>query len=161
MVPCPCPFPGREAETLFPGPLSLMELSTLQGLRRLLQTQNLCAGLRRSVPRNEEPFSDALGRTSAQNTGAWYFPLFQPMLSEKLLLRQRSINFLSSDLRMLSRAHVFSLHRGCDRVSRPPSVKEAHDEPEDKNNDLRNRGKQMQQALLPDTTSERPASLWG
>lgn len=138
-----------------------MELSTLRGLHRLRQTQHLCTGLKTWVPRNEEPLSDALGRTSAQNTGAWYFPLFQPMLSGKPLLGQRSINFLSSDLRMLSRAHIFSLHRGCDRVSRLPSVKEAHDEPEDKNNDLRNRGKQMQQALLRDTTSERPASLWG
>lgn len=55
----PRPLPGREAETLLPGPLSLMELSTLRGLRRLLQTQHLCTGLRRLVPRNEEKLAGA------------------------------------------------------------------------------------------------------
>lgn len=102
------------------------------------------------------------GRTSVQSTTSGISLCLNPHDQGNCQwLRQRSINFLSSDFRILSPSHVFSMSWDCDRVSRPQPVKETHDEPEGKTNDLRNRGKRRRNPLLPDATSEGPACLWG
>lgn len=82
------------------------------------------------------------GRTSVQSTTSGISLCLNPHYQGTCQwLRQRSINFLSSDFRILSPSHVFSMNWDCDRVSRSQPVKETHDEPEGKTNDLRNRGK--------------------